>query len=362
MRVLMLTRRADIDDPEVGFVHGWIEQLADHPRVDHLDVICLEVGRIDLPPHVSVTSMGKELGYGRLRQVLTFQRLIAPVIRPADVVFGHMIPRYTLLAAPWAKGYGKPMVQWYAHREVHTELRLAHTLVDRVVTASPESFRLPSDKVTVIGHGIDMTAFHPSDEPTDAEERLIAAVGRLSPIKHYEALIDAAAELVNRPGFGDVRFVIAGGETAEDPGYGQSLRDRALARGLEDRFEFLGPLPPREIPALYRRAALTVNLCPTGGLDKAVVESFASGVPAVVRNETFRPLLAEDASALWSPDLDAGQIADRLAGILSMPTAERAALENRLADRSRATYSLEVLIDRLVGVFDEVIAARGGRA
>src|SRR5690606_12909793 len=101
VRVLMLTRRIDRDDPRAGFAHRWVEALARYPRVEGVDVICLEMGEHALPPNVTVASMGKERGYGRLREMVEFARAINRVIRRTDVIFGHMIPRYVVVAAPW---------------------------------------------------------------------------------------------------------------------------------------------------------------------------------------------------------------------------------------------------------------------
>jgi glycosyltransferase involved in cell wall biosynthesis len=353
MRVLMLTRRVDKDDWLAGFAHTWIERLAAHPRIEYVDVICLERGTVDLPDNVHVASMGKERGASRLTELWNFQRAIAPVVRTVDVIFGHMIPRYTLVAAPWALAFGVPMVQWYTHKQPSIELCFAHLLAKRIVTASPESYPLYGTKVTVLGHGIDFSRFHPADTPST--EPLIVAVGRLSPIKHYEALIEATAQLIARSGFEDMHVVIAGGSTPQDGEvYADHLRALAAECGVSQHIDFRGPVPHEDIPALYQRAAVTVNLCPTGGADKVVLESMASSVPVVVRNKTFLPLLDSDRDALWCPDLDPGRIADKLAGVLSTPPDVRAELGERLAERVRADYDLDALMDRLVSVFEDV--------
>jgi len=352
VRVLMLTRRIDRDDPRAGFAHRWVEALARHPRIEGVDVICLEMGEHALPPNVTVASMGKERGYGRLREMVEFARAINRVIRRTDVIFGHMIPRYVVVAAPWALLFRVPVVLWYTHRQVHLELRLAHALAQRVVTASPESFTLPSDKVTVIGHGIDMASFTPG--PAPAAERLILAVGRLSAIKNYEVLIEALARLRARPGFEDVRLAIAGGTTPEAPGYDARLRALAERLGVAEHVTLLGAVPHADVPGLYRQAAVSANLAPTGGLDKVVIESLASGVPAVVYNRTFLPVLGDDARLLWCEDLTPACVADRLADVLGCEPEERAALGARLAARVREAYALEAFIDRLVGVFEDV--------
>jgi glycosyltransferase involved in cell wall biosynthesis len=200
-----------------------------------------------------------------------------------------------------------------------------------------------------------MERFAPSPgESTGA--RLILAVGRLSPIKNYEVLIKAFGHLAARTGYEDVRVAIAGGLT---PHHGQIYADqlRALAGecGVGDRVDFMGPVPYREIHRLFQQAAVTVNLCPTGGADKAVLESMAAGVPALVHNQTFLPLLANDTPGLWCESLDPDQLADQLAGMLSQPSEQRKTLGLRLRERVRVDYDLDGLIQRLGGVFEDAM-------
>src|SRR5207249_4282524 len=115
--------------------------------------------------------------------------------REIDVIFVHMVPQYAIIAAPLARACRIPMVLWYAHGSVSGRLRLAHGLVQRVVTASRESFRLPSDKVVVTGHGVDTDLFdQPAPDPSSKERSApfrLVAVGRISRIKDHETLVRA---------------------------------------------------------------------------------------------------------------------------------------------------------------------------
>ena len=142
-------------------------------------------------------------------------------------------------------------------------------------------------------------------------------------------------------------FVVAGGVQAGglDDYFAELQR---MAAGLGERFRFLGPVPHDQTPALYRSAALAVNLSPTGGLDKAVLEGLLSGAPTLVRNRSFAPLLAEDAGLLLAPDGDVAEVTEKLAALLDLPEAERRALGLRLSERARAQHGLDMLADKLV--------------
>ncbi len=101
MRWLMITRKLDPDNDRSGFVMRWIEALA--ARLDHLDVICQEHANPTLPDNVTIYSMGKESGAGRLTQARRLTSYLRTLTPQVDGVFCHMIPRYVLFAAPWAR-------------------------------------------------------------------------------------------------------------------------------------------------------------------------------------------------------------------------------------------------------------------
>src|SRR4051794_21282831 len=148
MRILFITQQLDEDGDVLGIAVSWLRALAQ--RVDEVHALALSTGRVTLPPNVTLHSLGKERGAGRLAQLARFQGALASLAarRQVDVIFVHMVPRYAILAAPLARAFGVPMVLWYTHGSVNRSLRIAHHLVQRVVTASRDSFRLPSDKVT----------------------------------------------------------------------------------------------------------------------------------------------------------------------------------------------------------------------
>ncbi len=355
MRVLMMVQLIDEQDWLRGFIVPWVRALA--AQVERVDVLTLEQHKADLPANVTVQSMGKERHHKRLYELMRFHQAMRQMAPQVDVIFSHMTPRYTWLAAPYAFLYKKPQVLWFVHRQVSLELRLAHAVATRIVTASPESFRLPSHKVAVLGHGIDLTCFYPAEIPSP--ERLILSVGRLSPIKNHEILIEAVAHLIARDGYQDVQVAIAGASTAESSNHKDHLQALSRKLGVDRWVRFLGAVPHQEIPALYRRAALTVNLCPTGGMDKAVLESMASGVPVIVHNRTFLPFLGDEAETLWCRTLDPELVAGQIAALLDQPPYSRAELGIRLRERVEAEHSLEKLVGRLVEVFEQTMSPYG---
>ena len=163
LHVVMFVQKVDENDWLLRFSVDWMRALA--ARVETLDVVALENRATagSLPANVHVHSLGKERRVGRLAELIAFQRIVARVGRRADVYFGHLTPRYTWLAAPWATLYHVPQCLWYTHRQINRELQVALRCVRWVVTAAPNSFPLPGPKVHVMGHGIDSSFYSPAN-------------------------------------------------------------------------------------------------------------------------------------------------------------------------------------------------------
>src|SRR5687767_9404656 len=119
MRVLMMVQQIDEQNWLRGFTVGWIRAMA--RQVDEVQVIALENNGADFPANVHVQSMGKEKGYSRLRELSEFYRALGRVIGKVDVLFSHMTPLYSCLAAPLAATYRKPQMVWFTHRHVSPE-------------------------------------------------------------------------------------------------------------------------------------------------------------------------------------------------------------------------------------------------
>jgi glycosyltransferase involved in cell wall biosynthesis len=345
MRWLMITRKLDPTDDRAGFVMRWIEALA--ARLDYLDVICQEQAYPTLPANVTMHSMGKESGAGRITQAWRLTQLLRTLTPQVDGVFCHMIPRYVLFAAPWTRLHRQPLLLWYTHRQASAELKIAARLASHILTASPGSFPLRTDKLAVMGHGVETDLFPPPDGEADPPE--IVLVARLAHIKRQDRLIRAAAQVTGRDPF---RVVIVGGPVEGEPDYPAHVR--ALAQSLDLDVIFTGPLPHAEAAARLRGCAVAVNLSPAGLFDKAALEGMFAGRPTIVTNADFLPLLGDYAGLLYLPDsASETDLADRLARLLAMTPEARGTIGGALRARALAAHSLDGLMDRIVALMRE---------
>ncbi|HEX8860517.1 MAG TPA: glycosyltransferase family 4 protein [Actinomycetes bacterium] len=197
---------------------------------------------------------------------------------------------------------------------------LARRLFDRYLTVSRCSARVlgaPPERTRVIYGGADPERFAP-DSRTARDGVLF--VGRLTPHKGIDRLIRALP-----PG---VPLRVAGaGHDPRPPERDYPDLLRRLADGR--RVEFLGAVPDRLLPELYRGAAVLVlpsvertcygrPVAVSELLGLSVLEAMASGTPVVAsRIGGLAEVVADGETGFLVPPGDVAALRDRLAQVLS---------------------------------------------
>ena len=248
---------------------------------------------------------------------------------------------------------------WYTHRQQSFELRLALRCAHWVATAVPSSFPIENRKVHALGHGIDTSRFSPGTLPRETPP-LVLTVGRISPIKHHHTLLEAAALLRDQYELPPVRFAIAGTTAVEsDEEYLEALKKRRCKLGMiEEDFAFLGPQTTDQLIALYHRASIVTNLSPVGLFDKAALEAMVTETPVIVSNPAFDALLGKtvDLLRVESPD-DAEGVAERIAALLALSSAERSKIGQDLRARTIVEHGLDRLMIQLTDLMQKGLKA-----
>ncbi|RJR13541.1 glycosyltransferase, partial [Candidatus Parcubacteria bacterium] len=224
--------------------------------------------------NVHVYSLGKEKGEKtRFAYSMRLFQYLWNLRGAYDAVFVHMNPEYVVLAGWWWRIAGVRIGLWYTHKNTRLLLRIAAFFSHVIFTASRESFRLQSEKVQVVGHGIDTDLFTPDAHVSRGEHFL--SVGRLMKSKRHDLAIQAALEK-NR----EIRIVGEGPERSFLETYARDVGARAI---------FLGKLTQLELRNEYRSAALLLHTSETGSLDKVVLEALACDCPV----KTLDPALKD---------------------------------------------------------------------
>lgn len=364
MRILIITQKVDKNDPILGFFCRWVQEFAKH--CEQVTVIALGVGEYDLQKNVRVFSLGKELRersdlknlvprsvleeqLQKVRYVLNFYRLIWRERKNYDAVFVHMNPIYVVLGGMLWRVLGKKIGLWYAHRSVDLKLRIAEKLAHIIFTTATESFRLKSKKTQAVGHGIDVDRFIcEKRKDVGAEPITILHVGRITPIKNLDTLIEAAG-MLRKEWKKQFRIILVGEPVmAGDVQYKKDLVSLAKERGVSDIIEWEGGVPNTQITEYYCKSDISVNLTPTGGVDKVVLESIAAGTPVFVSNKAFRSYFEKYARDFIFAERNARDLTDKINRFMSGDTQEKA--RQFLRQQTERKANMETLVVSIVNM------------
>lgn len=353
MKLLIITQAVDINNPILGFFHSWIKIFSNY--CEKITVICLEKGEYHLPEKVKVLSLGKEGSIINDRRsiickiiyILKFYKFIWQERKNYDAVFVHMNPIYIVLGGFFWRIVNKKIALWYTHRKIDLKLRIAEKFSNNIFTAARESFTLKTNKLKVLGHGIEVKKFKNPGTLTRDSKFTIISVGRITPIKNLDTLINAAAILKNR----DINFkvLIIGSPIQKiDYDYFEKLKKIVLENNLEKNIIFIGSVPSSKIMEYLWKSDLSINLSPSGGVDKAVFESIASGLPVIVSNKGFEDYFGEYSKDLLFEERNERELSEKIIGLMNNPKIEdiKKYILNEVLKRS----DLDGLILRIVNI------------
>lgn len=347
MKLVIITQAADRDDPNLGAFYYWFRLLAD--RADAVTIIARHAGPQDFPPHVSVYTFGREDGSthpvrAKIGRIIKFWELCAAHCADADAIFFHQIPEFVIAAAPFFLGKKVRTALWYAHGAVSWRLALAERLVNTVFTSSAAGFRLPSKKVMYLGQAIntDLFSLRPKAPASSAARPLaMVSVGRLSPVKHYETIVTAAALLRDAGTLSWTLTIVGGPLTPGDHAYAEKIQALVREKGLTDCIRFEGERSYSAVPSLLRGYDMFLNCSRTGSLDKAVLEAMACGLTVITSNEGYRTIVPP---AYFLADVRPEALADRITTL-----AGEARPNKKLREIVVRDHALAPTIDRLAG-------------
>lgn len=193
----------------------------------------------------------------------------------SSILFRPPLDRYAVFLLQMVQGY------LFRRPAVHTIF-----YPSAYVRKYMEDAGAPSEKMVQLGRGVDTQLFNPSRRDESYRktiapngEIIFCCISRLAPEKGYEFLARAAHRLVES-GLDFKLLVVGGNKNSSVDG-----EVRNCFRDLSDRVVFTGFLRGAALARAYASADVFLHCSITETFGLVVLESMASGVPVIARNE-----------------------------------------------------------------------------
>ena len=253
---------------------------------------------------------------------------------------------------PFRRGPLRALIR-SAARRVTRVIALSHGMADNLVTL----WGFDRARIEVIPNGVDIGRYRPrpgSPRPAGlpAAGPLVLAVGRLTPAKRYDLLLEAWREV--QRAVPEARLVILGdGELRED------LRRRTEGLGLSASVSFPGRR--QDVEQCLAAADLYVSSSETEGMSNALLEALASGLPAVAtRISGSEDLVVDGDNGLLVAPGDPTSLAAALVRLLG-DDGMRRRLGEAARRRIESGYSLEAIAGRYRATYERLLGERRSR-
>ena len=245
--------------------------------------------------------------------------------------------------------------------------RVVNRLSDRVLAVSEEvkkfcidADRIDPNRVSVVYNGVDLKHIAAeASEPnpfTDADwagaSHIITCLANIRWVKGIDVLIKTAQRVCRE--LPNAVFVIAG--SLYERNYSEEVRAMIRSLGLEKNVRPLGFIED-PVPLLKMSDAFCL-LSRSEGFCNALLEAMACGVPSVVTRVGGNPeAITDGENGFLVPVEDDAIAAERLLTLLRDP--ERGAQIGENGRKSaQARFSADVMIQKLIGVYRDLLAER----
>lgn len=345
-KIVFITQVVDPSDPNLGATRAKIAALA--RRVDEVVVLCVRGTADVLPPNCRVRSFGGESRWLRAYRYLT--ELNEEMRERPIAVIGHMVPLYTVVAAPLVRPRRVRLMLWYTHWKAHGVLRLATVVCTQLLSLDVRSFPLRSRKVHGIGHGIDLAEFpcQPLNSSAGRPVRVLS-LGRYTAPKKLDEMIEGVR--IARARGVDVRIDVHGTTGAPAlEAYKLQLEEMVARPEYREFASVGGSIPRTDLAPVYGEADIVASdfISP----DKIVLEACSSCRPVVVSDKSFDRLLAGIEPPLMFERGRPDTFADRIEALVALSDEERYAIGKELRERVRAQHSVETWADAILRLAD----------
>jgi glycosyltransferase involved in cell wall biosynthesis len=244
------------------------------------------------------------------------------------------------------------------HRHISRVLAISEAIHANVLATLP----VDPERIVTLHDAVDTDEFspRPGDRPAikssfgfSKDSLLVGFVGRFSPGKGHEELLQAAASL--KPDFPEVRYLVVGEASFGEEAYAGRIRQLALTLGVADVVKFAGFR--KDIPQVMQAFDLFAFPSHAESFGVVLIEAMAVGLPAVSTNcDGVLDIMVEGETGLMVPPKNANELA-RALRILLEDSAVRAQMGFAARRRVVELFDQQKQIERLEQIYADVLSS-----
>lgn len=215
-------------------------------------------------------------------------------------------------------------------------------------------FRLPPEHISVTAEAVDALSTPPDDAKVEQtlkrysiKSPYLLYVGNAYPHKNLELLIPMMQQLKQQGS--KLRCVFVG-----KPDYFYDrLQQTAWAKNVDDVMQFVGFIPDKDLPSLYRGAFAYLFPSRYEGFGLPPLEAMLYGTPVVSARTSCLPEVLGDAALYFESD-DVSGILSNIQQLLDHPELRASLIERGYQQVNR--YSWETMAQQTLAVYEKVFA------
>ena len=239
---------------------------------------------------------------------------------------------------------------------------MGHLFPDKIVTNSDAVGRIFSgnEKRETVYNGVDLASFNPEIDGLNVRKHLkvgkdtilVGTMGHLAPLKGFEELIQALAEVIK--GGLDAKLAIVGDTIySSSDGYKQKLLSMVCSLGLKDKVVFTGFR--ENIPEFLASFDIFVLPSRSEGFGRSNLEAMAMGKPVVSTNVGGIPEVVVDGiTGILVPPRNSLELARGIMRLLHDRTLRRS-LGKEGRRRVEEQFTLRFHVKKIEGIYEEIL-------
>ena len=263
-------------------------------------------------------------------------------------------------------GTSNPLKRWYNSVMVRGDrvIAISNFIGDQVCSR----YGVDPDKIRIIPRGIDTNLFDPAAVTAQRviqlaerwrlpdDVRVVMLPGRLTRWKGHAVLIDAIARLNYKS---RIRCIIVGSDQGRTR-YVRELEKQIARQNLQHTVHIAGDC--RDMPAAFMLADVVVSTSVEAeAFGRVIAEAQSMGRPVIATDHgAARETVSHNQTGWLVPPGDASALAEALQEALSLEDTARNALAGRVMANVRADYTKELMCDRTMSVYEEMIMEKQG--